>query len=78
MLREVATEYGTTPLEYLLCIMRDENQTDEIRLFAAKAALPYCTPRLAAVRIADNDIGGEMSHEQWVRRLAGEIMEPDA
>lgn len=71
ILREVATAYGTTPLDYLLGIMRDESQSDEMRMFAAKAALPYCTPRLAAVRVAEESHG--RSHEEWVRQFAAEL-----
>lgn len=71
VLREVAAQYGSTPLDYLLGIMRDESQPDEVRMFAAKAALPYCTPRLAAVQVAEDSTG--RSHEEWVRLLAAEL-----
>lgn len=68
VLREVAGEYGTTPLDYLLAVMADDSLPTEVRMFAAKAALPYCTPRLAAVRV---DTGaGVKSHAEWVRELA--------
>lgn len=73
VLREVAAEYGMTPLDYLLGIMRDESLPVEVRMFAAKAALPYCTPRLAAVRMAEES--GGMTHEQWVSRLQVELAE---
>ncbi len=40
---------GLTPLEYLLNMMRDERQTEEKRLDAAKAAAPYVHPKLANI-----------------------------
>ena len=70
-MREVASQYGSTPLDYLLGIMRDESQPIEVRMFAAKAALPYCTPRLAAVRVTKDD--GGMTHEDWCRHLEQEL-----
>ena len=38
---------GLTPLDYTLSVMRDENADPHTRLDAAKAALPFCHPRLA-------------------------------
>jgi hypothetical protein len=38
---------GLTPLDYVLSVMRDENADPHTRLDAAKAALPFCHPRLA-------------------------------
>lgn len=40
----------------------------EVRLFAAKATLPYCTPRLAAVKVSENE--GKRTHEEWCNFLA--------
>jgi hypothetical protein len=42
---------GTTPLEFLLCVMRDEMQPTELRLEAAARAAPYCHPRLSAIAV---------------------------
>jgi hypothetical protein len=75
VLKEVANRFGTTPLEYLLGVMRDQTLPDAVRILAAKAALPYCTPRLAAVRVCEDGHG--LTHEEWVRRLA-EILPPYA
>lgn len=47
--RQKAAEGGITPLEYLLQIMRDEDQPQEERKDAAKAAAPYVHARLASV-----------------------------
>src|SRR5262245_2416288 len=47
--RKAALESGQSPLDYLLSIMRDENQSITVRLDAAKAAAPYLHPKLTAV-----------------------------
>jgi hypothetical protein len=43
---------GLVPLEYMLKIMRDEMQPQEVRMERAKAAAPFVHPRLAAVKVA--------------------------
>ena len=40
---------GITPLEYMLNLMRDENEETAVRFAAAQSAAPYLHPRLAAV-----------------------------
>jgi hypothetical protein len=40
---------GLTPLDYMLKVMRDENEVLDVRLDAAKAAAPYVHPRLASI-----------------------------
>lgn len=40
---------GLTPLDFMLRLMRDEEQPASIRADAAKNAAPYVHPRLAAV-----------------------------
>lgn len=40
---------GLSPLDYLLDIMRDELEEKVTRMDAAKAALPYTTPKLQPV-----------------------------
>lgn len=50
--RRKATEGGPTPLDFLLEIMRDENQEARARLDAAKAAAPYCHARLSATEVS--------------------------
>lgn len=42
-------ESGSTPLDYLLSLMRDESQSCDVRFEAAKAAAPYVHPRLSAI-----------------------------
>jgi hypothetical protein len=40
---------GLTPLDYLLCVMRDPQAPRAERLEAAKAAAPYVHPKLAPI-----------------------------
>lgn len=40
---------GLTPLDFMLSVLRDEAETREKRLDAAKSAAPYIHPRLSAV-----------------------------
>ncbi|WP_245421899.1 hypothetical protein [Rhodoplanes serenus] len=40
---------GLTPLEFMLGVMRDEKETRDVRLDAAKSAAPYVHPKLASV-----------------------------
>lgn len=42
-------ESGETPLGYMLGLMRDPAQVQEVRLDAAKSAAPYVHPKLAAI-----------------------------
>lgn len=46
---EAAIAKGQSPIEMMLSIMRDETQTVELRLGAAKAAAPYVHPKLATI-----------------------------
>ena len=58
---------GPTPLEFLLRVMRDENESMDRRLEAAKAAAPYCHPRLVSQQITENPRGP--SFEEWLAIL---------
>ncbi len=50
--RQRAVAGGMMPLDYLLSIMRDENEGKRERIDAAKAAAPYCHARLASTEIS--------------------------
>lgn len=68
--REIADKaaaVGLTPLEYLLSLMRDGDQTLAVRLDAAKAAAPYIHPRLQATEAT---IRTERPYEEMLRELA--------
>lgn len=47
--RKKAAESGVTPLEFMLDVMRNEEQPFATRFDAAKAAAPYMHARLASV-----------------------------
>lgn len=47
--REIAAS-GTTPLEHMLKVMRDDKASDERRDEMAKAAAPYVHPKLASMQ----------------------------
>ena len=40
---------GTTPIEFMLKVMRDSAKPDELRLEAAKSLAPYIYPKLSSV-----------------------------
>jgi hypothetical protein len=40
---------GLTPLDFMLKLLRDEQQPDAVRLEAAKSAAPFVHPKLAAI-----------------------------
>lgn len=48
-------ESGQTPLDYMLSVMRDENNPRDIRLDAANKAAPYVHPKLANVDHTSSD-----------------------
>ena len=54
--QEIA-ESGITPLEYLLSVMRDTRNMDNVRIDAAKAAAPYIHPKLANIELNGKDGG---------------------
>ena len=47
--------FGTAPLDYLLGVMRNEKADPAARFEAAKAAAPYCHPKLAAIEHSGKD-----------------------
>jgi hypothetical protein len=58
--RRKAMEGGIMPLDYLLGIMRNEDQDSRSRLEAAKAAAPYCHARLSSTELSGPS-GGPVS-----------------
>lgn len=57
---------GLTPLDYMLQILRDDQQEPVARFEAAKAAAPYVHARLAAV---EHSGGIAFSHEDALAEL---------
>lgn len=66
---------GITPLEYMLSVMRDDKAETSRRDEMAKAAAPYCHPRLAATELTGPD-GGPIdvrlrsARDELARKLA--------
>jgi hypothetical protein len=58
-----ALEHGLSPLEYLLSVMRDTEQTTAVRLDAAKSAAPYLHAKRMAVLMTETPV---RSHEEWL------------
>ena len=54
---EAAHKSGMTPLEYMLMILRDEQQEPEKRMWAAEKAAPYMHAKLASVEHTGKDGG---------------------
>ena len=48
---------GLTPLDYMVAVMRNERADPMVRLEAARAAAPYCHPRLSAVDVSNSNDG---------------------
>lgn len=48
---ETARANGIMPLDYLLSIMRNSKQEEDVRMDAAKAAAPYLHPKLSSVEM---------------------------
>jgi hypothetical protein len=46
---EAAAAGGLMPLEHLLRVMRDPNESKDRRMYAAVAAAPYCHRKLKAI-----------------------------
>ena len=66
---DMAAQSETTPLSYLLSVMRDVEAPAEQRLEAAKAAAPYVHPRLSAIDHSGQLGIREMTHEEWLASL---------
>lgn len=58
---------GITPLEYMLSVLRDEDEPDNVRLDAAKAAAPYVHSRLSSI---EANIKGKMGVTVEIVRLS--------
>lgn len=58
--RAKAAAGGITPLDYLLGLLRDEDQPQETRIDAAKAAAPYVHAKLANID-ANLNLSGEIT-----------------
>ena len=66
--RAKAAEGGIMPLDYLLGLLRDPGEKQEVRIDAAKAAAPYVHARLANVAHTGPD-GGQLT--VVIRKFSG-------
>lgn len=64
--RDAVVASGQTPLDYLLSVMRDEDNEQAARIDAAKAAARYVHPALSAVEMNANVA---VSHEDALGEL---------
>lgn len=64
--RKKAENGGILPLDYMLQVMRDEKAPAERRDDMAKAAGPYCSPKLTAIEHSGNV---RMTHEMALKQL---------
>lgn len=64
--RKKAENGGILPLDYMLEVMRDKNASPERRDDMAKAAGPYCSPKLTAIEHSGNV---RMTHEMALKQL---------
>jgi len=64
---------GSTPLEYMIAVMRDKNVDPQMRLEAAKGAAPYVHSRLSSAEILHADLvtaaAMETSNDELERQL---------
>ena len=67
----LASKGGLSPLEHLLLVMRDERRPFRQRIEAAKAAAPYCHPKLSVQHVRLNS-DQHMSHAEWVKYMIEE------
>ena len=54
---EAAAQSGLTPLDYMLTILRDEDQPQDERKWAAEKAAPYVHAKLSSVEMSGPDGG---------------------
>jgi hypothetical protein len=65
---EAVAASGLTPLDYMLSIMRDEENPKDMRLDAANKAAPFVHPKLAAI---EHSGGMTLTHEDALDELDG-------
>lgn len=60
--REAIKASGLTPLDFMLSVMRDDDEDMPRRLAAANMAAPYVHPKLASVEVTGKDGESLMSN----------------
>ncbi len=67
--RYIKKKYDETPLDFLMSLVADPKTDLPVRVDAAKAALPYCHPRLAHIHMTGRV---EHTHESWLDSIDAE------
>lgn len=57
---------GLTPLDYMLAVLRNEDETEANRMWAAEKAAPFVHPKLAAI---EHSGGMRLTHEDALDEL---------
>lgn len=73
--RAKALASGLSPLEYMLDVLRSEEETPERRLDAAKAAAPYVHARLSSVTVQGEQDRPIVHEVRWVM-VSAEVEKP--
>ena len=60
---EAVTKSGITPLDYMLQVLRDENNAKDLRLDAAKSAAPYVHSKLPTAIVTPPPPSGPVAEE---------------
>ena len=66
---DIVSKSKQHPLEYLLDVMADENNSTKLRADAAQACMPYCMSRLSTTEININRESDNLSDEEIRHRL---------
>jgi hypothetical protein len=64
--RQAIQMTGMTPLEYMLEVMRDENEERPLRLQAANNAAKFCHPALAQTQL---EVTGDITYDKIEREI---------
>ena len=64
------SESGQTPVEFLLDRFRDEDEDLSVRIDCAKAAAPYCHPKIMAIAHANLTPNGEETESIGLPRIS--------
>jgi hypothetical protein len=62
-------KYDCMPLDYMLKVLNEEQETDERRQWAAEHAAPYMHAKLASIEISSAD-NGPVKHEVDLAKLS--------
>jgi len=66
---EIVAQSDIHPLQYLLTVMADENNSVKLRTDAATSCLPYCLSRLSSTEISITNEMDNLSDDEIKLRL---------